>query len=264
MTNLQYNSSAIDAGGCVSNAWNLVKQNYGMYLGITLIAVILAGCIPCVSLFLVGPIMGGVFFVVLREMRGEPVDFGMMFRGFDKFVPLMVVGLVQSIPEVIAQILRFTADIGRIGLDGASRNGDFGFYQSSSSDAFPIAIASGVLVVVIIVAAVLFLFGVVWRILLFFAIPLVMEHNIGAIDAMKLSARAATSNVGGLVLLFVLEILLGILGVIMLCIGIFFVLPIMYAANAFAYRQVFPMFEQAFQNVPPPPDVYGGSFGRGQ
>src|SRR5687768_3345938 len=157
MNHIQFNSGAIDAGGCVSSAWDLVKQNYGLYLGITLIAFILAGCIPCVSLFLVGPIMGGVFFVVLREMRGEPVDFGMMFRGFDKFVPLMVVGIIQSIPEIIAQILRFTADIGRIGLDGATRGGEIGFYQSSS-DTFPIAIASGVLVVVIIVAIILFLF----------------------------------------------------------------------------------------------------------
>ena len=109
MTNNDFYPSAINAGDCVSNAWNLVKQNYGMYLGIALVAMILAGCIPCVSLFIVGPIMGGVFYVVLREMRGEPVEFGMMFKGFEKFVPLMVVGIVQAIPEIIGQGLRLVA-----------------------------------------------------------------------------------------------------------------------------------------------------------
>ena len=81
MTNIQFQSGAINAGDCVSNAWNLVKQNFGMYLGIAIIAMILAGCIPCVSLFLVGPVIAGVYYVVLREMRGEPVEFGMMFKG---------------------------------------------------------------------------------------------------------------------------------------------------------------------------------------
>jgi len=260
MNNIQFMSGVIDAGGCISNAWNLVKQNYGLYLGITLLAMILAGCIPCISLFLVGPIMGGVYYVVLREMRGEPVDFGMMFRGFDNFVPLMVVGIIQSVPEIIAQILRVSANIGQIGLDGATRRGDISFYSSASDD-FPIAIASGVLVVIVIIAVALILFGVVWRVLLFFAIPLVMEHKMGAVDAIKLSLKAATSNIGGLILLFILEALVGLLGFLMLCFGIFFVLPIIYAANAFAYRQVFPMLDQTFRNVPPPPDAYG-NFGR--
>ena len=74
MANIEFYSGAIDASGCVSNGWNLVKQNYGLFLGITLVAMIIAGCIPCFSLFLVGPIMGGVFYAVLREMRGEPLD----------------------------------------------------------------------------------------------------------------------------------------------------------------------------------------------
>lgn len=51
------------------------------------------------------------------------------------------------------------------------------------------------------------LLAVVWRVLLVFAIPLAMEHDLGPVDAMKLSAKAATSNVGGLVVLFIFEAL---------------------------------------------------------
>lgn len=46
MANIEFYSGAIDASGCVSNGWNLVKQNYGLFLGITLVAMIIAGCIP--------------------------------------------------------------------------------------------------------------------------------------------------------------------------------------------------------------------------
>ena len=258
MTNIQFQSGAINAGDCVSNAWNLVKQNFGMYLGISLIAMILAGCIPCISLFLVGPILGGVFYVVLREMRGEPVEFGMMFKGFDKFVPLMVIGLVQMIPEIIGQILRVVVQVGQIGLDGR-RNGDFQFFAPSDPQ---FAIASGVLIIAAIVGLVVVIFAIAWRVLLFFALPIALENDIGPIDAMKLSAQAAMSNVGGLIVLFIFEGLLALAGILALCIGIFFVIPILYAANAFAYRQVFPWIQDNFNMAPPPPTAYG-NFGSG-
>ncbi len=258
MNNSDFYPSAINAGDCVSNAWNLVKQNYGMYLGIALIAMILSGCIPCVSLFLVGPILGGVYYVVLREMNGEPVEFGMMFKGFEKFVPLMVIGLVQAIPEIIGQILRIVVQVGNFGLSNG-KGKDFDFFAPNG----PELLASGALIVIAIVAFVLIIFGVAWRVLLFFAIPLAMERDLNAVDAIKLSARAAMSNVGGLIVLFIFEFLIALLGILALCIGIFFVIPILYAANAFAYRQVFPLIQQNFNMMPPPPNMYGGGYGEG-
>src|SRR5690348_4596735 len=126
MTNIEFQRGAIDAGGCISSAWDMLKNNYGLYLGIALIAMILTGCIPCFNVFLIGPVMGGVAYVVLRHMRGEPVEFGMMFQGFQKFVPLMVIGVIQSIPGVIAQVFQYTIRFAEIGLDGTNgRNTDF-------------------------------------------------------------------------------------------------------------------------------------------
>ncbi len=249
MTNTEFYSGAISAGDCVSNGWNLVKLNYGMYLGIALIALILSGCIPCISLFLSGPIIGGVYYVVLRAMHGEPVDFGMMFKGFDKFVPLMVIGLIAAVPEIIGQVLRLTVNVGRIGLiRGGSQSGES-------------ALAGGFLILVGLIGFVVVICAIAWRILLFFAIPLAMERDLGPVDAIKLSARAATSNIGGLIVLFLFEGVIALLGFIALCIGIFFVIPVLYAANAFAYRQVFPLIEQQFNMSPPPPTDYG--FGGG-
>lgn len=257
MTNNDFYPSAINAGDCVSNAWNLVKRNYGMYLGIALVGMILSGCIPCVSLFLVGPILGGIYYVLLREMRGEPVEFGMMFKGFEKFVPLMVIGLIQAIPEIIGQILRVVVQVGNFSLSGG-RDKDFQFFAPNG----PELLASGLLVVVAIIALVLIVFGIAWRVLLFFAIPIALERDLGPVEAMKLSAKAAMSNIGGLIVLFIFEFLIALLGIIALCIGIFFVIPIIYAANAFAYRQVFPLIQQKFNMSPPPPNAYG-DFGRG-
>jgi hypothetical protein len=58
--NPQFYKSAIDATGCISNAWNLIKPNYGMFLGVSVLSYVLIACIPCLNVFLMGPVMGGV------------------------------------------------------------------------------------------------------------------------------------------------------------------------------------------------------------
>ncbi len=266
MNNIQFQRSAIDSSGAVSSGWELVKSNYGMYLGISLIAMLLGGCIPCVSLFLVGPVIAGVYYVILRQMRGEPVEFGMMFKGFEKFVPLMVIGIVQAIPEIIGQGLRFGVQFANLGLNSGSRGRSINFFQSTSGPDPQIfaGLAAGVLMIVAIVAIVIILFATVWRMLLFFAIPLAMEYDLSPVDAMKLSAQAAMGNVGGLIVLFIFEFLVALLGIVMCFVGLFFVsIPIIYAANAFAYRMVFPWIEQQMGNMTPPPPSAYGDFGAG-
>lgn len=259
MTNIQYNSGAIDASGCVSSGWALIKDNYWMYLGITLLAWVMMACVPIANFFLMGPVMVGVYYVLLREMRREPVEFGMMFKGFEKFLPAMAAGLIQNIPGIIFQIFQLTFDIGsRIAMSRPRGGGrDFG-----DPDFGPLAAFTGVYLIVVLV---FMLFSIVWHIAFMFVMPLIAEHEIGPIEAIKLSASAAFSNLGGLILLLILETLIAIAGVIALCVGIFFVMPILYAATAVAYRQVFPdLGPSAYRNVPPSPDVYGGTYGKGQ
>ena len=95
-----------------------------------------------------------------------------------------------------------------------------------------------------------------------FAIPLVLEHDLGVVDALLTSIKAAGSNLGGLILLIVFEILVVILGLIALCVGVFVAMPVVYAANVIAYRYVFPYVRpRDFNTAPPPPTAYGGTYG---
>lgn len=260
MTNIQFYRGAINAGDCIGNAWEQIKRNYGLYLGVSLIAYILTGCIPCLNVFLIGPVVGGIFYVALRDMRGDPVEFGMMFEGFKKFVPLMVIGLIQSIPAIIAQVAQYAIRIGQLGLN-RGRIEDLDFFQSSGRDA---GIATGMIVLFLVAFAVFFIFAIVWWAIFFFAVPLAFEYDLTPVDAIKLSARAAMANIGGMIVLFILQILVMFLGMLLICVGMFLIsIPIMYVANAFAYRQVFPLIERNFNMSPPPPTVYGSNFGSG-
>lgn len=159
MTPVNYLSGAIDASGCFSSAWDLVTRRFWMYVGAGFLVMLFISCVPIVNFFLMGPVIGGFYLLVLRDMRGEPVDFGGMFKGFEKFVPLMVVGLIQSIPGIIFQILQWTFDIGR--MIAERRGGGTNFYQSSGSQ---FGLAEGMAIIVIIVSIFVLLFSIVWGI----------------------------------------------------------------------------------------------------
>jgi len=257
---IPFNSGAIKASDCISDAWELIKDNYWMFWGMAMLGVVLLGCIPCVNVFLAGPLMVGIYIAVLTKMRGGVVTFDMLFKGFEKFVPAMVVGLIQNIPEIISTVLRFTINLADLGLK--SRGGrDFDFF--APSDMAP-ALAGGLIVLIIIVVLASIAFGIAWHITFMMALPLLAEHDLGPMEAIKLSARAGWSNPGGIIVLAILQFLIMLLGVLALCIGWLFVIPVIIVSNFIAYRMVFPETSQnSVYNEPPRPDYYGGSFGAG-
>lgn len=254
MQHIEFQRGAINAGDCIGNAWEMLKRNYGMFLGISLVAYLLIACVPCLNFFILGPVMGGVYYVALRDMRSEPVEFGMMFKGFEKFMPLMVIGLIQSIPSIIAQILQSIFQFSGAILD-TRRTPDFDFFQDSGVG----ALGAGIVMIAVIVGLVFLVVGLLWWGAFFFAVPLAMEYDLGPMEAIKLSAQAGMSNIGGLIVLLIFEILVGLLGVLLICIGMFLIsIPVVFIANAFAYRQVFPYLGgQKYNMNPPPPSAYG-------
>ena len=257
MNPVQYVSGAISPGDCIGGAWTLVTRKLGMYIGLGLVVMLLIGCIPFLNWILFGPLMGGFYYLVLRDMRDEPADFGMLFKGFEKFLPLMLAGLIQIAPSILATIVQYTVDAARLFGGMSQGSGDANFYQAGVGDSVFAGITAGVLILV----GVLSLIGVVWSVALTFAVPLIMEHELSVGDALVTSLKAAASNPGGLIVLIILEALVAILGLLAICVGLLVAIPVIYAANVFAYRQVFPYVERTFNMAPPPPTEYGGTYG---
>lgn len=272
MSNIQFQRGAIDAGACVSGGWELIKANYWMFFGMTTLLVvgsIVISCIPLVGgllfqIVLAPPLTVGIYYAVLREMDREPTDFGMMFKGFEKMGTAVIVGLIQSIPSIIWTIFSFALNIGStmVQIIQQQTGRRYGMEFASPNDAAPL-IAGGMLVIVLIGAFVMLIFSIAWGITFYFVYPLIADHDMQPMDAIKLSFSAAWSNLGGIVVLFIFEFLICLVGVMALCVGILFVLPIVFAANAIAFRQVFPNIRRNMNFSPPPPNAYGSSFGSG-
>ncbi|HEX8288088.1 MAG TPA: hypothetical protein VF556_08835 [Pyrinomonadaceae bacterium] len=257
--NIEFNSSAVNAGDCISDGWSLIQPNYWLFLGMSFLGLIIGGCIPCVSIFLAGPVMVGIFYTLFTQMRGQPVEFGMMFKGFERFVPAMVVGIISSLPEIAGEGLRITA-----------RFADFGNRVSGNQSEFVaqslpnFALSGGIIILIVCFAIVAFIISIAWKITFIFALPLIADRNLEIGDALKLSARAGWANWSGLLVLFIFQFLVALVGVLLLCVGVFFVIPIIQASTATAYRQVFPDNQLPFNNEPPRPDAYGETYGTAQ
>lgn len=260
MSNLEIREGAIDASACLSEGWALIKPYYGTFLGMLIVMILIniaLGFIPyagdIINAVISGPLLCGIYYALIVRTRGGDVQFSMMFEGFSRFLPSFLVTLIYTIPWLIL---------------GAAAV----FFVSLNPAAADIADASDLSAIlrqqfnaaIIISTIVAFLVSTVLQILLFFALPLIAEHNLGFADAVKTSIAGTTVNIGGLIVLFLLEFLVLLVSLFAFCIGIFFAMPVIYAANIIAYRRVFPASHPSFFNEPPRPDAYGGTYGTPQ
>lgn len=95
--------SKLDIAGCYERSWSLLKANFWPLLGASLLMSFIyasLGYTLLQGLFIVTPFFGGVllagmYFFILRKVRGQPATIGDLFAGFTKaFVSLFVAGLL--------------------------------------------------------------------------------------------------------------------------------------------------------------------------
>jgi hypothetical protein len=94
----------IDIGSCIGSGWDLIKSDFWMLVGASVVATLIAsgGFIPYVSgmfaLILGGPMIGGLYGMLLKKIRRQPASFPDIFLGFSvAFVPLMLTSLIAGI-----------------------------------------------------------------------------------------------------------------------------------------------------------------------
>jgi len=233
---MEFRSGVIAPVECLKEGWQLIKDRYWLFLGIALVAMIVGGAVPVV---IIGAMMCGLYMCLFAKMRGEPVEFGMLFKGFDYFTQALVAAAIQTLPVILIMAVGQVIFVAFTMITLPTRRGD------PMSPLFFVGLAIFVLFAMIVSLAIHSLF--------LFAYPLIVDRNLSGLDAIKLSYRAARQNLGGIIGLILLMSGLGILGVLACYVGVFFVMPISFAAYAVAYRRVFPEAVSLGGSAPPPP-----------
>jgi uncharacterized membrane protein len=76
-------------GKWIGEGWDLVKQDFGNYILITLIFFLL-GSVP----FIQGALAAGFHIYTMKKLLGRRAEFGDLFKGFNFFIPTLVASLL--------------------------------------------------------------------------------------------------------------------------------------------------------------------------
>lgn len=225
---------------CLRSGWELVRGNYWLFFGISLVGSLIAGFVPMG--ILVGPMMCGIYYCLLRQRGGRPVTFDMLFRGFEYFLQSLIATLLMMIPVVVIVVPAYIALVAGMIAAMPQPGG-----QPDPEAGQMVLIGFGVFFVVVV------LLSVVVTILFFFTYPLIVDKKLSGVQAIGTSFRAGLANVGGLLGLTLLTMLLTFLGLLACYVGAFFVMPIHFAANIIAYEQVFRQDDDPMPQYEPGP-----------
>ncbi len=228
-----FHSGAVAPIQCLKEGWAAISDRYWLFLGMTLIWMLIAQAVPIV---LMGPMTCGLYLCLLRKMRNQPIDFGMLFKGFDFFLPSLIAAVLQMVPVFIV-MMPMTAFFVIFTVAVTS--------HGARNEPPPLIFFLGLIVFVLAMMLLVLLITT----LFVFAYPLVVDRNLSGVDAVKTSIKAGWQNLGGILGLLLLNLGLSILGLICCYVGVFFVMPISFASYAAAYRQVFPQGQQGFTSM---------------
>ncbi|MEO6334966.1 MAG: hypothetical protein ABIO91_08290 [Pyrinomonadaceae bacterium] len=237
MPNTEFRTGVINPVECIKEGFELIKKDYWLLFAIALVGGLISGFTMYV---LGGAMICGIMLSYLKVIDGKRVTFDDLWKGMNYFGPGLVVVLIVIVPVIIFDVFVYLSMIGAI-LGGAQIGG---------------AGLVGALVVIGVIDLAILIVMVCFHTLLMFAFPLLVDRNLGPIDAMKTSARAVWQNLGGVAGLVGVNFALVMIGYMALCIGMYFVIPIIIAGNVVAYRRVFPSLEAGMNFNPPPPDAY--------
>ncbi len=200
----------------------LIGDQYWLFLGITFVGIIIGSMVPFA--IILGPMLVGIYLCFMQRERGERVEFGTLFKGFDQFVDALVAMLVLLalsflliIPICIVMFVVMLA---------LSAGGDEG------------GIAG--LGFLILMYPVILLVSIAIYVPFIFTFQLIADRKLKGMDAVKLSARAAMQNLGGIIVFMIVLMIVSVLLTMMCYVpGILF-LPISFASIFVLYRDVFP------------------------
>ncbi len=227
---IPFNRVSIAPFAYLGEAWERVKGQYWMFLGVSVVGMLISGFVPMA--IMMGPMMCGIFLCYREQGRGHPVTFEILFKGFDRFLEsfiaallMLAASLVLVVPLVF--VLVFSGMfVGLLGASGGSR-----------------APQEGAMAVIILLAIAAFLLvmlvSVLIGLLFSFTFPLIADRNMKGLEAVKLSMRAAWANIWGLLGLGLATFCLSLIGLCFCYIGAFLVMPITFGVHWITYERVF-------------------------
>jgi uncharacterized membrane protein len=238
----EFRRGVISPMECIKEGWGLIRDQYWLYFGISIVGILVGGLVPIV---LMGPMMVGIFMCFQQRQRNQSVEFGTLFKGFELFVQGLVVTVLKMIPVLLLLIPYYVFLIGMMATTMPHEEHP----SPEAMQQFFFSFFGFEIVFFVTIMAV----SILIEIFFMLAYPLVADRRLSGLEAVKLGFRASKANFGGLLGLMLLNALFGFVGVLCCFVGVYFYLPIAFASQAVAYRRIFPDLASPLPSPPLPP-----------
>jgi Protein of unknown function (DUF975) len=204
----------------IGQAWELVKPHW-VQLSVMFLILGVIGAIPyvgpCISFLIGTTLLVGINRAVLGLMAGRPPSVEMMFSGFDRFGHAFASGVVITILVSIAMALPVVPGILLV-------------IAWHAFDSVPLGILASIALAVLLVPAIYL--GIMWS----FTNLVIAETKQDFWSAMQTSVALTKGYRWSVFCLSLAMAVIGILGLLVCCIGVFVAQAVGAVAFALAYR----------------------------
>ena len=198
------NVSMARIGDWIREAWDIFVSDVGMFMLAGLIYAALVGlCFP----ILIGPLSCGMYIIVFDRMRGGHVEIGRLFAGFEYFGASFTAGLIYCGLLFVGLIL---AVVGMMLM------------------MLPSLLGAAAMIVV--------------QTIFLFTFQLIVERGMNATEAISMSYNKIKENIGEFLLFSLVLTVISAAGSFAV-VGFVLTVPLVFAATAVAYRDIFGMAE---------------------
>jgi uncharacterized membrane protein len=207
-------------GTCLWVVWSVMLVNFGLAFALNALQAGLQAAMPgdqmsiqfiywtfyFVSLILQAWLGIGMNLLLIKIVRGEQVSFDQLFSGGRYLLKVILAGIVMFVMFFGAVLVPvFFASVGFAAL----RNQ-------------PVA---GILILVVCIVLLVFLMIYVGARLLQFYF-LIIDRDAGVIESIQLAWQITRGKAGTIILVYLMQFVLAVLGILALCVGLVFTIPL--------------------------------------
>jgi uncharacterized membrane protein len=229
-------------GDYISKGWKLGTSVFGYFILFIIVSIIISLCLSMIPIvgslansFVVSPSIGAGFILFLHEKnKTGQSDFGLVFKGFNKVGPLLVLQLILTFIMLALFIPLILSLLGMFSMD------DLLSVASSDSEAIARIGASVVanFAVFYVGMFISFLLVMVFMIFMSFTTYFIALGDLSAFESIKSSIDLVKKKFFSILLFGIVLVLINVAGVLALVIGIFVTMPVTMAAMYFMFYDI--------------------------
>ena len=202
----------------------LMNRELPIFIGVFILGTLASGLLSEIVVgpaLVMGPVMGSIYMMYFALMQGRKIEFEMAIDGFRyRFLQFFLLRVLADVTVFVVIGVLF-------------------FFN------FLLMLIPVVNLLTIVTTPVLILLGMllaaVVHYYLMFAPPLLADRTDNLSDAIKGSYRIVSNNHSVLLWFYMKLVGINILGFLACCVGVFYTMPLSFAAIATVYRENFPL-----------------------